>query len=192
MLKMVWKLNKSKRLTIIKDLIYRFWWMLKMSLKPHRTKWVILKQAVFDDEQQIDDALLPMLCPLLRADGPLYVMDYLGFHCAVKYSHLFFLDAPAILSNRTIRKVIRAAESFVRAERNEENKPYLRRCQRLLGAAAAELGNPKCIKAINHLEKALDLIKEYPSIRKDYPELPYYFFKCLGTAINSLLGLSKD
>lgn len=190
---MMCKPKNRKWVSTMKDFAYRFWWSLKITLKLDRRKWVIVTRAIFDDDQQIDKAVLPMLCPLLRNDGPLYVIDYLGFHRSVKYSHLCFLDTPAILSNRTIRKVIRAAESFVRAERNEEKKSYVNRCQRLLGAAVVDLSNPKpiCTEAKQHLEGALDLIKEYPS-REDYPELPCFFLKHLGIAIHSFLGLTED
>lgn len=186
---MVRKQDKRKWVTIIKDFIYRLWWLLKMMLKLDRNKWVIVNQAVFDDEQQIDKELLPMLCPLLRNDGPLFVIDILGFQCTVKYSHLLFINDQMILSNNTIRKIIRAAESFARAERNNGRQSDLSKCKKLIVAANSDLGNPICRSTKNQLENALDLIKEYPSARKDYPKLPYYFFKCLGKAINSLLGL---
>lgn len=180
--------NKRKWVTKIKVFTYRLWGLLKMLLMLDKSKWVILNQAVFSDEQQINEESLPMLCPLLRNDGPLYVIDFLDFHCAVKYSHLLFINDPMIQSNHTIRKIIRAAESFAKAERNKGRQSDLRRCKKLIVSANSDLGNPICLIAKNQLENALNLIKEYPS-RKDYPELPYYFFKCMGTAINSLIGL---
>jgi hypothetical protein len=162
--------------------------LLKKLLTLDKRKWVILNQSVFSDEQQIGEELLPMLCPLLRYDGPLYVIDILGFQCAVKYSHLLFLNDPMVLSNRTIKKIIKAAESFAKAERNKDRQSNLIRSKKLIISANSDLGNPICLNAKNQLENALALIEEYPS-RKDYRELPYYFFKCLGTAISSLLGL---
>lgn len=156
--------------------------------KQDKRKWVILTKSIFNDDQQIDIELLPMLCPLLRCDGPLYVIDILGYQYAVKYSHLLFLNDPMVLSNRTIRKIIRAAGAFVKVENNKGRQSNLIRCKKLIASANSDLGNPICSSTKEQLEKALALINEYPS-RKDYRELPYYFFKCLGKAITSLLDL---
>ncbi len=182
---MVWMKDKRNWFTTIKDFTYRLWWLLHS----YKRKWVIAIQPIRDnDDQRINAVMLPMLCPLLRCDGPLYVIDILGYQYAVKYSHLLFLNDPMILSNRTIRKIIRAAESFAKAEKNKGRQSNLMKCKKLIASANSDLGNPICLYAKNQLENALALIEEYHS-RKDYTELPDHFFKHLGAAIISLLGL---
>lgn len=144
-------------------------------------RWIIVISDVSNDDQELPR--IPMVCRFSgKYDGPLLVVDHLGYRLEVKESDVVFLDELHGASNPTIKKIRNALELIWKVNQGDPPSLHSTKCMTLLRSVKKDFNNPYPEASI-HIDMAIDNINYYFTFDVGYHEQGVYGLHKIALAV---------